>query len=170
VRVLAYPQVSSSIYNFDDSGERLLESLMFPTLVCPCGEQIPLPYRSLRGTASVQPYWPTDSETIVLVCSDCAQSSVHRLSDIRWVDAERLSPTLPPTVFWIVELICDHPHCELPIVAHIRISEDLSPGEVGTKVANATPKPVCAGGYGAKLHEGPNLREVVWIGSDGYLT
>jgi hypothetical protein len=142
---------------------------MFPVLVCQCGEQIALPYRNLQGTTSVQPYWPTDSETIVLVCSDCAQSSVHRLESIRWVDAGLLSPALPSTVFWRVELICDHPRCELPIVAHIRISEDESGGEIGTKVANATPKPVCAGGYGAKLHEMPTLIEVEWKGRDGLL-
>jgi hypothetical protein len=142
---------------------------MFPVLNCPCGEQIALPYRSLQGTASVQPYWPMDSETITLVCSDCAQSSVYRLSDIHWVDAEHLSPTLQSTVFWRVELICDHPHCELPIVAHIRISEDESGGEIGTKVANAVPKPLCAAGYGAKLHEWPTLLEVEWLGSEGRL-
>jgi hypothetical protein len=73
-------------------------------------------------------------------------------------------------VFWRVELTCDHAYCELPIVAHIQISEDASPGEVGTKIANATPKPVCGEGHEAKLHEQPNLQEVVWIGSDGYLT
>jgi hypothetical protein len=142
---------------------------MLPSLMCSCGERIALPYRSLRGTESVQPYWPTDSETLILVCSGCGKLSSHLAGDIRFDPEHSRLQEEESTVFWRVELICEGKDCESPVVAHIRISEDASVGEIGNAVANADPAPVCGKGHSPKLGAYPSIQEVAWTGSDGFL-
>lgn len=156
----------------DDAKPNRGVTAMLPFLLCPqCGEQIALPYRSLQGVSAVQPYWPTDSETLVLVCSVCARTSVHRESEIRWEDGENLAPAQPSTEFLIVELICDQAHCESLVVAHIQTLGNQSASDVGTAVANAIPTPTCGMGHAPKFGEVPYaIDRIGWTGKDGYLT
>jgi hypothetical protein len=72
-------------------------------------------------------------------------------------------------VFWRVELTCDRENCQSLAIAHTRIDENESYGAIGSAVANATPKVLCAEGHEAKINEYPHhVREIEWTGEDGF--
>ena len=139
----------------------ILELYMFPILLCHCGEQIALPYRTLQDTKTVEPYWPTENEVLTLVCSRCDKSSFHRVTEILWVNVVPPSQESGTRTFWRVTLRCDDPDCESFVVTHIQTFGGQSPGQLGSKVANAIPSPHCDNGHAAKFGEYPELIEEI---------
>jgi hypothetical protein len=141
-------------------------------LICPqCQERTVLPHRNLRGKSLGQYYWPTDAATLTLVCQGRGHLSVHSESDVHLEDAPTPAPNLPPSVFWLVEFLCDQGSCDLPIAVHITTEEGLSHGAIGKLVFDSTPKPTCANGH--RLSPQQHVRElerIEWTGEDEYLT
>jgi len=143
-----------------------------PVLVCPnteCQTRIVLPYRTLQGTPKLEWYWPTDSETVALVCHNCGLLSVHSSDALRDLSVQAEDPRLLPSVFWRVTLSCSQRNCGFPIVAYIRTEEGLSHVEIGHRVYISGPS--CAAGHPAdpEGHVEEILR-VESLGNGGWLT
>jgi hypothetical protein len=132
-----------------------------PVLLCPhCYGQTVLPYRNLRGTSDLEPYWPTDGETITLACQ-CGHSSVHWKREIHKESVQSEDPNQPPSVLWRVEFSCSHAGCGLPIVVHTRTEDETAPETIAGRAYNVTPKPQCPAGHaeGAKVE---SIERIEW--------
>src|SRR5450755_448054 len=140
-----------------------------PVLVCPiCQEQTALPYRTLRGTSQVQPYWPTDSETLVLVCRPNGHLCVHYERDIQWKESRTAAQEESPSIFYRVEFWCGQQNCGLLIAAHTRTQSGLSHNAIARRVFDEVPQPTSEAGH--SLGDLESVITVEWLGEDGYLT
>jgi hypothetical protein len=141
-----------------------------PVLLCShCQQHTVLPYRNLRGTLEVEPYWPAEDKTVSVACQHCQRLTVHWERDIRMLGVEAESPNQAPSIFWRVEFWCSHPGCDLPIIVYTRTEDEVTLGSVARRAYDVTPKPQCPAGHD-KADKVESIIRVEWTGEDGYLT
>src|ERR1035437_340071 len=109
-------------------------------LVCTnCGEHTLLPSRSPQGKVYDPPSWPTDTETLAVVCHKCGRLSDYSLSQTHFEEIPEDAPVLLTRTFRRVEFACDQQNCGTPIVLHLETEKDATDTAIKKRVLTSSP-------------------------------
>lgn len=119
-----------------------------PALACQLGgERIVLPHQTHAGLFVDEPYWPTGSLVLNLVCIEHGHLSVCTKHNLLVERVPLEGRNGPDTAFWRTEFVCGQNNCASRIVVHARTSAGDSTQTVAEAIFSARPGPTCVEGH-----------------------
>ena len=129
--------------------------MICPSLRCPCGQSIRLPYPSARETVSIPPGWaPKEVLAREVACLECGRTLPYTVRDVRWDQVPQPDPNSgrADVVCWGIETGCEEELCDLPIEFHILTDAQKGPEEIRFLILRLFergffPKLICGRGH-----------------------